>query len=91
MKIARDMKKREDSFPIVKVTWEDASGKDSGWISLEEINGWGDDISTVSTVGFLIKKDKKCIVVAHSKGKDFWGGVTRIFLKMVQKIKYLEG
>ena len=73
---------------IVKVTWEDACGGDR-WEDMEDVKL---DDYIVETVGFLLKKTDKHIIVVnqvchvHGKGNNFM----KIPMGMVRKVKYLK-
>ena len=50
---------------LVKVGWDDAASHDDGWQEREEIiNG----VQHCTTVGFVVKRDRKQVVVAMSYG-----------------------
>lgn len=54
-------------FPLVEVVWHDAAGN-TGWESLYDAQQA--DIIVCITLGYLIKKDRRKIVIASSIRKD---------------------
>jgi len=56
---------------LVTVEWRDILGT-SGWEKPEEVNP-----PVITTIGYLIKKDKYVVKVAHTKDeKGAWSGIT---------------
>lgn len=83
------MKRPEIRIPRVEVSWVD-SAVSGGWRSLEEFRGAA-QLAQCVTVGLLIKKTKKLVVVAQSAAKD--GDVAdaiAIPISCVRSIRYLK-
>ena len=57
---------------LVRVTWEDASSHDEGWAKIEEIEN---RVQKCMTVGWVVKRDRKQVVLAMSHGKHPSDGV----------------
>ena len=56
---------------LVTVEWRDILGT-SGWEKPDEVNP-----PVITTIGYLIKKDKDVVRVAHTKDeKGAWSGIT---------------
>ena len=51
---------------VVKITWEDASSDSKTWVAPDELVG----LSTIVTVGILIKKTKDYVCISHSMSED---------------------
>lgn len=51
----------------VKITWDDAVGSDEGWIDDHKVET---EIAACITVGKVIKKDRKQVVLAQSAGPN---------------------
>ena len=54
-------------FPLVEVVWHDAAGE-TGWESLYDAQQA--DIVECTTLGYLIKKDRRRVVIASSLRGD---------------------
>ena len=54
-------------FPLVEVTWHDAAGE-TGWETLYDAQQA--DIIVCVTLGYLIKKDRRRVVIASSIRDD---------------------
>ena len=63
------MTKRRKGKKIVELHWVDAHRKD-GWRSDKEIEEWNEGDGYVRQVGFLLKEDKKWIIIAGGLGED---------------------
>lgn len=50
----------------VRVHWDDASSHDEGWAPESEIEN---RVQKCTTVGFVVKRDRKQVVLAMSRGK----------------------
>lgn len=64
--------KRTDSAKLkhgnwVRVTWDDAVGSDEGWV---EARDHTTQVASCITVGKVIRKDRKQVVLAQSAGAD---------------------
>lgn len=57
------------NYPIVHVVWHDAFSKDS-WKSIPELRELPSGHATIDTVGFLVRKDKKLVVIANSISRE---------------------
>lgn len=51
---------------LVRVSWDDASSHDEGWAKIEEIEN---RVQKCTTVGWVVKLDRKQLVLAMSHGK----------------------
>lgn len=51
----------------VRVTWDDAVGSDEGWVEAKDHTT---QTASCITVGKIIRKDKKQVVLAQSAGAD---------------------
>ena len=56
-------------YPVVQVVWHDAFSKDA-WKSVEDLRALDAGHATIDTVGYLIRRDKKCIIVSHSISRE---------------------
>lgn len=54
-------------FPLVEVVWHDAAGE-TGWEALYDAQQ--SDIIVCLTTGYLIKKDRRRVVIASSLRQD---------------------
>ena len=58
-------------YPLVAVLWEDAALKDAGtWHSVEEGSSHAYEPVLMRTVGFLLSKTRKGIVLTHTHSED---------------------
>jgi len=70
---------------LVTVQWQDIIGT-AGWEKPDEVNP-----PTLTTVGYLIKKNKEVIKVAHTKDeKGEWSGITAFPAGCVKSIKNIS-
>ena len=81
-----------DKFPIVEVTWADAASTGAGWMLARELKEWMDaDFTVCKTVGYLVRKDNKKVVVAASgTSNDKWSDTTEIPRSQVRRIRRLK-
>lgn len=57
-------------YPLVEITWDDASS-DAGWQEAREVKF---EPQVVISVGFLISENKKYVIIGHTySGEDFVG------------------
>jgi hypothetical protein len=70
--------------PLVRIEWNDACGATTAWQE-------GVHIAACVTVGFLISKDKREIILAHTQAEDgSFGGrfaIPRGFIKSFRYVK----
>lgn len=73
---------------IVQITWEDITSQ-CGWIDTDDIDI---EICICNSVGFLLKKTKKYILIAQTMAGDveMCGNVKKIPMGVVKKIKILK-
>jgi hypothetical protein len=50
---------------IIRVTWYDAHAADK-WLSILDAQVTMSEIMLCETIGYLLHKDKECIVIAHT-------------------------
>lgn len=72
---------------IVRVTWGDAANG-AGWRSLKDIAK--ERPLMIESVGFLVKRNKRRIVLAHSVGGDDGLGSTVIPAAWVKRVDILH-
>lgn len=73
-------------YPIVKITWQDATYYHDGWTTIEEC-----PIVINNTVGFLLKKTKKYLTLAYSLGGlDNFQGILLIPRDWVMKMRVIK-
>lgn len=51
---------------LVRVEWDDASSHDEGWATREDLEN---RVQRCTTVGFVVRKDRKQVLLAMSKGQ----------------------
>ena len=77
---------------MVRITWEDARDKETGWIDIKDI--LKAPLALCQDVGWMvINNDEKVIIMrSYSKDKDdiSGGGAVAIPKKWVRKIEYLD-
>ena len=61
--------KNKGTKKIIEIEWVDAHRKD-GWWSDKEIDEWNEREGHVKQVGFLLKDDKKWVIIAGGIGED---------------------
>lgn len=81
--------KKPKSFAIVQIDWIDASALEGGWESREKQTNTNPGLAY--TVGFLLRKDRKAIVVGCTYdplNDNIVGGMTipRVWVKRVKKL-----
>lgn len=79
---------------MVKVTWVDASGMNS-WQPKVTVDDWmREGPSVMETVGYLYKRNKKCLVICQTIHKNDngsnMGEPLMIPIKHVKKMRELE-
>lgn len=85
------MKKR----PLLEVTWDDAFNN-SRWFTQEDAEGWHDSPLRCVTIGWLVKKDKTGITLAHTVvgspnvASDI-GSPWHIPTGMIRKVRRIRG
>ncbi len=73
-------------YPLRRITWID-SHSSRGWLDQSEAD---DEPATCTTVGYVVKRGKICLVSAHSiHGKQINGCMT-IPLRCIKKIERLK-
>jgi hypothetical protein len=86
------MKVSIDKYPIVKVTWVDATDGDTGWVSFDDIISH--KLSIVVDIGWLVVKTKEKIILMSSFGDDpdspEGGRYTAIPSSWIKKVEYLK-
>lgn len=55
-------------YPIIRITWRDATGVDEGWLDLEDV--LKQNLSTIHTVGMLIADTDEYVTIALSYDED---------------------
>jgi len=70
---------------IVRVLWYDAFMADSGWIDKKDLERKG--TYPVQTIGFVIGRSKKYLVLAGDKSPSAYSRVFHIPLGMIEHIK----
>jgi hypothetical protein len=71
---------------IVKVTWEDSGTDNQVWVNKDD---FADELGLCESVGFLVKKTNKVVVIAQSTSDTQYGNVLVIPRKMVRKVSDL--
>lgn len=54
----------------VRVRWEDAYVHDQGWVKIEDIDFKTKGVQVVISVGLVVRRDPKQVIIAMSKGQD---------------------
>lgn len=67
-------------YPIVCITWNDASSDDNEWKHEEDLD---DEDEIVTSVGYLVKETKKFVWVASSTYGKYNNNRTKIPIQMV--------
>lgn len=77
---------------LALVKWTDAHNNGGQWLDPTELDEFTkDDIFQTTNVGWVVRENDDCIVLAARHDRDFdqVGMVERIPKKMVEEIKYL--
>ena len=75
---------------IVKVTWIDTASNQE-WKSAEATKKWGNEAMIIESIGFLIDKNKKHVVLSGMIASDGDSGIQqRIPRGCVKKITYIK-
>jgi hypothetical protein len=74
---------------IVAVMWRDAQTGPDGWIPIGEVRTYG--LSTCVTAGFLVRQDRKRLIIAQSLSENGrLNGTIMIPARSVVKVKVLH-
>lgn len=76
--------------PAVEVVWDDAKTSVGGWITLAEALEFGSSPHLVRSVGILLKRTRREIVVSGSLHEGMVGELTRIPAGMVRRVRTLR-
>lgn len=79
---------------LVKIVWNDAQDfKTSTWASNDEIHEFGEQLCTVESVGWLVRKTKAYVTLASdfSPDPDTWGRIMKIPRKMIVSVTPIVG
>lgn len=85
------------NYPIVEVTWEDTTHLEGWWNESELKDTINDPPKNYyyKTVGYLIHKDRKCVILVSStreeSGRTYkYGDIFRFPIKQVVKMEILR-
>lgn len=71
----------------VEITWVDSKGTQVVWQWKDDFD---EDIATITSVGYLIKRNKDITIICQSISEDQYGKVFRIPTVAVKSIKELK-
>ena len=77
----------ESKYPIVKITWNDASSDDNEWKHEEDLD---DNDELVTTIGYLVKETKNFVWIASSTYERYNNNRTKIPKLMVMSKEVLQ-
>ena len=80
------MQKRKQRLPIVKLYWVDAHVHSDGWLGQEEFRDWLKEPGVMVSVGTLIERSKRWVVLAQSVGPDSVADLIKVPAGMVLKV-----
>jgi hypothetical protein len=86
------MNKTNHTYPAVEVLWHDAFSMDA-WDFLDEHLLIATQPYPCRTVGWLVRRDKQCVVLVQSLARDGTRAAATMTIPrgMVQSIRYLYG
>ena len=64
--------------PLLRITWYDAEDHNETWVAKNDIEKWADKFKTVVSIGWLLRRNKKYVVLAADDAGGEWGRVTKI-------------
>ena len=79
--------------PITKVTWHDAQDHKETWVSEEDTEQWSTTACVIVSVGFLVSKTSRYVILAadwNDDDKSYYGRVTKIPIEMIVESIELE-
>lgn len=76
--------------PLLKVTWYDATDHDDTWVDNKDIEKWSKELTTIISVGWLLRRNKNHVVLAGDDADGNWGRVTKIPTGWIIKEEILQ-